>query len=226
MLCPILLESDFACLSLEMSIRLFSSHFCFLCCVVLLMCCLCCFWSLLSVFLCSFENNLLVILSMYRCYLQCRWVLYLLFFLDTYSLFISSLGCKALCIVIRLLVLLSISWKFSLVHFKNDPEYLTRCLSLWWDFCNIVWFRVFFSFSWDILFLDFSFVSTCLMASASNILKYLWVFFPLSVLIFSWYCHFIYSLICRFPLFIISMAHFFYAKLYSYIITVYNHCLY
>ena len=46
-------------------------------------------------------------------------------FLDIYSLSMSSLGCKDLCIVINIFVFLSIL-SFSLVHFKNDPKYLTR----------------------------------------------------------------------------------------------------
>ena len=47
-------------------------------------------------------------------------------FLDTYSLSTSSLGYKALCVVIRFLSLLSIYLSYFLVHFKNGPEYLTR----------------------------------------------------------------------------------------------------
>ena len=73
------------------------------------------------------------------------------FFLDSYSLSRSSLGCKALCNVISFLVLWSICWSSSLVHFKNGPKNLTRGypsrLSLWWYSCYVVWFRVVFSFS-------------------------------------------------------------------------------
>ena len=47
-------------------------------------------------------------------------------FLDAYSLSTSSLGCKALCIVISLLVLWSICLSSSLVYFMNGPEYFTR----------------------------------------------------------------------------------------------------
>ena len=39
---------------------------------------------------------------------------------------ISSLGFKALCIVMNLLILLFICWSSSLNYFKNCPEYLTR----------------------------------------------------------------------------------------------------
>ena len=75
--------------------------------------------------------------------------------LDTYCLSTSSLWCKVLCIVISFLVL----WFpcSSLVHFKNDSEYLTRgtaqvflfllCVSY-----NIVWFWVAFLLSKDTLY--------------------------------------------------------------------------
>ena len=36
------------------------------------------------------------------------------------------LGCKALCIIISFLVLGSICWSSSIVHFRNGPEYFTR----------------------------------------------------------------------------------------------------
>ena len=45
-----------------------------------------------------------------------------LFFLDTYKLSLSSLGCKTLCINMSFLVLWPICWSFSFIHFK----YLTR----------------------------------------------------------------------------------------------------
>ena len=47
------------------------------------------------------------------------------FFLDTHSLSMSSLGLKATRIVINSLVLCSICMSFSLVHFRNDPDYIT-----------------------------------------------------------------------------------------------------
>ena len=78
---------------------------------------------------------------------------------------------------------------------RGQPRYL----SLWWDFCYIVWFREVFSFSCGILFF-FSFISTCLMVSASSISKYLLVAFSPSVLIFSWFVNSLPSIICRFPL--------------------------
>ena len=47
-------------------------------------------------------------------------------FFDIYSLSMSSLGCKALFMVISFLVLWLICLSSSLVHFKNGLEYLTR----------------------------------------------------------------------------------------------------
>ena len=47
-------------------------------------------------------------------------------FLGTYCQSTSSVGCKALCIAMGALVLLSLCWSSSLVLFKNSPEYLTR----------------------------------------------------------------------------------------------------
>ena len=98
-------------------------------------------------------------------------------FLDIYSQSTSSLECKALCNVISFFVLSSICWSSSLVHFKNGPEYLTRRTAQVFipfiRFCYIVWLLVAFSFFWDGLFKIFSFISTCLMLTASNIPKYL-----------------------------------------------------
>ena len=50
-------------------------------------------------------------------------------FLGSCSLSMSFLGCKVLCNVMSFLVLWFICWSSSLVHFKNDPEYLTRGMS-------------------------------------------------------------------------------------------------
>ena len=77
-------------------------------------------------------------------------------FLDTYSLSTWSLGCNALCMVISFLVLYSICLSSSLVHLGKGPGYLT------WGTAEVFiplmkfllesFFRVVFSFSWDILF--------------------------------------------------------------------------
>ena len=45
-------------------------------------------------------------------------------FRDTFTLSISSQGCKVLCIFISFLVVRSICWSSSLVHLRNGPVYL------------------------------------------------------------------------------------------------------
>ena len=47
-------------------------------------------------------------------------------FLSTFSLWRLSLRCKVLRIAMSFLFLWSICWSFSVVHFKNGPEYVTR----------------------------------------------------------------------------------------------------
>ena len=84
-----------------------------------------------------------------------------------------------------------------------------RGLYFWWDFCDVVWFRVFFIFLLRCSFLIFfSFISDYLMVSAFRTPKYLEVFFSLSVLIFPWFGSFLPSIICRFPIFIIRMKYY------------------
>ena len=55
-------------------------------------------------------------------------------------------------------------------------------------------------------FFNFSFISACLMVSASNNPKYLKVSFSPSVLIFAWFGNYIPFVICHFLLLIISMV--------------------
>ena len=99
------------------------------------------------------------------------------FFLDTYSLSSSSLGCKVLCIVISFLFLTSICLCSSLVHFRKVPEYLPRSPAQ--VFIPLIRFLLesFVSSSFLVLlrysFWVLSFIWTCLMVSASKILKYL-----------------------------------------------------
>ena len=57
-------------------------------------------------------------------------------------------------------------------------------------------------------FLTFSFIPTYLMVSTFNIHKYLWISFSPSILFLFWFVNFIPSVICHFPLLIMSMAHF------------------
>ena len=105
-------------------------------------------------------------------------------------------------------ILLSICWSSSLVHFKNCPEYLTRetvqvfihmmrfPLSSFIPSSFLVLLR--YSF---LIFLSSSHVWWYPLPIFSSILKFLllWAF---------WFGNFIPSVICRFPLFIINMAHF------------------
>ena len=116
-------------------------------------------------------------------------------FLDKYSLCLSSLGCKAFCIVINVLVLWYICLSSFLFHFNNIPEYLTTTQVL-------ISFMIFLLQSVDLRslvhlrhsFLNFSFISACLMVSTSDITKYLQFSFSPSVPILSffffWQCCF------------------------------------
>ena len=90
--------------------------------------------------------------------------------LDTYSLSISSLGCKALCIVLSFLVFVSICWNSSLVHFKNGPKYLTRRTA-----------QLFILF---IRFLPYSFVSSSFLI----LLRYFKKFFLFHLCLFDGVC--------------------------------------
>ena len=105
-------------------------------------------------------------------------------FLDTKSL--SSLGCKVLCIVINFLVLFSISLSF-LVHFKNGLVHITRgtaqvFISLMRFLLQSIVLRRFFR-SFEVLLSYISFISACLIVSASDISESLSFSFSPSVLI-------------------------------------------
>ena len=106
----------------------------------------------------------------------------------------------------------------SLVHFKNGPEYLKRRTAK--VFILLIRFLL-YSFvlsSFLVLlrysFLIFSFIITYLMVSASNISKYLYVYFFPSVLIFSLFGSSIPSVRCRFLLSLL-VWRIFNAKLHS-----------
>ena len=94
-------------------------------------------------------------------------------FLDTDSLSTSSLECNALCMVINFLVLWSICLSSSLVHFKKRPNYLMRDTAQ--VFIPLIRFLLDSFVSSSILILlrysilIFSFISTCLMVSASHL---------------------------------------------------------
>ena len=104
----------------------FPSHFCFLVIVILLVF----VWSILFLVACNQYPALFYVVfeSLYRCINAVfnTGKSSSSFFSFTYSLSISSLGCSALCMVIIFLVLWSICFISSLVHFQNGPEYLTR----------------------------------------------------------------------------------------------------
>ena len=123
-----LLVCNPACLSLEMSIQLFCfcflfffSHFCFQVIIAQLI------LGLLLLFLFTILSLALFMRSSRRLIdVSTQWMLaspLLPTFLDTYWLSISSLRCKALCVFMSFLVLLSISRNSSIVHLRNNPEY-------------------------------------------------------------------------------------------------------
>ena len=145
---------------------------------------------------------------MYWHYHQCWWVLFPLLL---YSLSMSSLGCKALCIIQ--------SFPFSgpfvellMSILRMVPSILQRgqlrCLSLWWDFCYVVRFRVVFSFFRDIIIYFFLFHFRLFDGVRFQFSQEFVGSFSASVLIFSWSSSSIRSVICRFSLLIISIAHF------------------
>ena len=84
-----------------------------------------------------------------------------LYFLGTYCLSSSSLGCKALYILMSFFFFVSgpfirvLLWStlgmIPSIYWGGQPRYL----SLWWDFCYVLWFRKVFSFSWGILYYFF-----------------------------------------------------------------------
>ena len=95
-----------------------------------------------------------VFVSMHRCYIQCWQVIFHFLFLTHCLCLLWSV--KPFYIVISFLVLLSLRWSSSLIHFKNGPVSLTRGTAQMFInssyFCYIVWFRVVLSLSWSILF--------------------------------------------------------------------------
>ena len=100
------------------------------------------------------------------------------------------------------LVLWSFCFSFSQVHFRNGPEYLTRGTAKVFIPLIIFSLRCYISSSFLVLqrdsFLIFTFISTCLMVSAFNISKYLYVSFSPSVFIFSGFGSSISSALSRF----------------------------
>ena len=87
-------------------------------------------------------------------------------FLGTHNPLTSSLGCNNLCIIISFLFV----WSICSSTLKMVPIILRRgqprYLFLWWDICYVVWFRVVFSFSRDVLFYFFFILSPLIFYGA------------------------------------------------------------
>ena len=122
----------------------------------------------------------------------------------------SSLGFKALCIIINLLVLWSVYVNSSLVYFKKGPEYLTReTIQVFIPLMKLLLQKLLpRSFLLHPKFSFFTLSFICIMVFVSNIPTYLQFSFSLDALMLSGFgCSFP-SIVSLFPLFIISMVHF------------------
>ena len=133
-------------------------------------------------------------------------------FLGTYSLTTSSLECKALCMVICFHIFCFICLNSPRIHFKYGLEFATLGTAL--VFIPFIKFLLFSLFSNSFLVLlryaslIFTFISTCLIMSASNYPMHLYVSFSPCDLIFSWFGSSISSVFYRFQFFITSIAYF------------------
>ena len=139
-------------------------------------------------------------------------------FLDTYSLSMLSLGCKALCFIINFLVFWTICLYLSLVNFKNDPKYLTRTAQVFFLLMKFL-LQSFILRSFLVhlrhSFLIFSFILAYLMVSVFSISKYLEFSFSPSILNLPYLFFFLFSHY--------QHSTFFYTKFHSYILAVYYH---
>ena len=146
------------------------------------------------------------------------------FFPDTQRLSMWFLRCKALYVVINFLVLWNFSLSFSLVHFKNSLEYLTRAtLKVFIPLMRFLPQKFSGSF-WNSLLFYFHF---CLFHGV--IFEYIQVFL---IFLFSkssdvfliWQ---FYSFCCfSIPTFHCPHFIFLYPKFHSYIWAIYSYCLY
>ena len=107
---------------------------------------------------------------------QWLWIFFLLHVM--YNLSMSSLRCKALCIIISFLILLLMFLSFSFLHFKKGQVFISLIKFLLQNLVSSSFF-VLRKYS----FLDFSFLFVWLIVSASHIPIYS---FSLSILILSW----------------------------------------
>ena len=157
--CPCVLMCNLVNLLLEISIHLFYLPFLFSS--------FCCFSVFFNVILKSFYWCVYTVLNTDEFFFSFSW----------YIQSTSSLKCKDLSIVINFLVLWSIYLSSSLVYFKNGPKYLTKSTTLVFTPLmrflpqNLVSRRFLVLLRYS--FLIYSFISTCLWLSGSNILTYL-----------------------------------------------------
>ena len=132
----------------------------------------------------AFFCSLLVVVSIHRRCHEWSQVLFLFSFL-THTIYVIS-GMWGFMHRHDFSYSWSICWSFSLVHFKNGPEYLMRRTVQ-----VFILFRRYLpyclasrSFLVLLRYSFFSFISACLMVSASNIPKHLYVSISLTVLVF------------------------------------------
>ena len=135
---------------------------------------------------------------MHQCYLQCKSSPFS--FLDTYSLSMSSLECKVLCIVNSFLfsgsfveVLPSSISKWSQVSYKENSAGV-------YTFDEIPWSQEIFSFAWGTLFFFNFFLSSPLVWCCPLPIYPSTCRFPFlrSVLTFSWFVNSVSFVICLF----------------------------
>ena len=160
---------EFICLLLEISVQLFFFPFLFLsyCCSVD-HCAVsgCCHYKYLAFFM--YPRVIVSIHPLWR-------VLFLLRFITHISCLCHLWDVMPYELLIVLFVCWLICWSFSLVHFINGPKYLIWLIAVVFIVLMRFLLRRFVSSSFFFLmslsFLIFSFISTCLMVSASNISK-------------------------------------------------------
>ena len=149
-----------------------------------------------------------------------------LFFLGTYCLSTSSLGCNTLCMVISFLLLSSTCLSSSLVYLKEDPEHLTwgtaqafipltRFLLNSFVSSN---FLVILRYSYLIFFLSFLLVWCCQPPRCPTIFRFPFIraFKSCLDLIVSFRQS---DVVCYFSL---LALHIFYTRFHSYVLTVYS----
>ena len=183
-------------------------------------------WNIHAVVLFQFFS---LLFSWSLCYLYCFSLLYLVFLCSFYVAFGSSDRCidaifnagKSFVCSCHLsdvkhcasswVFLFSSQFVLPLSTSRIVPKYLTRRSAKVFIPLMKFLFNSLVSISFLLLgysFRFFSFISTCLMVSASSIPKYLQVPFSPIVLTLSWFVSSILSVICRFPHLIINTTGF------------------